>query len=84
MHGPSRERIRLAIADLRHEAGVGAETAADIVVLGLPIQVARVVPPQRLERGSAERLSVPFPCEVRTIRRLRIAHERLTGDRVRR
>ena len=80
VHRPPGIGVRLPITDLRHEPGIGAEPAADVVVLRLPVQVPRVVRPGGLKGAARESLAVPLRGEVRPVWRSRIAVQPLPGD----
>ena len=78
----ARLEVAASIADLRHEAVVGAEVVADVAVLGAEIEAARAARPGDLARAVGEVSAVPLFGEVRVVRGLAVAPQQLAGDDV--
>ena len=73
-------RMQIAVPDLRHEAVVGAEAVAEILVLEHPVVTGTGVAPVGVGAVPVERAAVPFLGEVRAVRRSREAQQQLAAE----
>src|SRR5262249_27283940 len=68
----SRLRVARPIADLGHEAVVGAEAVREVLHLAQPVGVARAVVVPEVEAVPGERLARPLRGQLRAVGRVRL------------
>jgi hypothetical protein len=79
---PAATAGSLAIAHLRHEAGIRAKAVAEILVECEGVEVRRIVLPQQARGVRGERLTGPLVRQIRPVRRAGLAVQRLPGHDV--
>src|SRR6267378_1060365 len=74
-HRIPAEAGHIAIANLRHEAGVGSESAREVAVQSEPIDMRRTVVVSGLQGVAVQASAIPFISDPRTVRRDALAEK---------